>query len=173
MSALFLSTANVTTFGISEEGYETDRQDYSLPIYIESPQPREELWTPAWIQIGGDVAHLIEVSQVVAADFRSDGGVVAIRPYMAEWRRVRNPFGSTQGMWEITSVGLEAYTADGVLEHAFALPSPTIGRVSVDRHNRIFLFDGTGSIYISSVLINDGSRVCPILPPLIEIDAPL
>ena len=172
VSALFLSTGNVTTFAISNEGYETDRSEYSLPIYIASPHPLEELWTPEWIQIGGDVAHLIEVSQVIAADFKSDGGVIAVRPYMAEWRRVRNRFGPTQGMWEVTSRGLEAYSADGMLEQAFSLPSPTVGRVSVDRHNRIFLFDGAGDIYVSSVFVRDKERACPLLPPLIEIEAP-
>lgn len=171
ISALFLSQGRVTTFVLSDEGLETDRSEYSLPIYIASPPPREELWTPEWIQIGGDVAHLIEVSQVIAADFKSDGGAVAIRPYMAEWRRVRNPFGPTQGIWEITDKGLEAYSADGALEHAFALPSPTIGRIAVDRHDRLYLFDRDGTVFVSSVLVK-GDRVCPTLPSLIEIEVP-
>ena len=172
ISALFLSQGRVTTFALSEEGLETDRSEYSLPIYIASPHPREELWTPEWIQIGGDVAHLIEVSQVIAADFKSDGGAVAIRPYMAEWRRVRNPFGPTQGVWEITDKGLEVYSADGALEQAFALPSPTIGRVAVDRHDRLYLFDQDGSVFVSSVLMGSGDRVCPTLPSFIEIEVP-
>ena len=169
VSALFLSTGNVTIYDVSDEGHETDRRDYSLPAYIESPEPREELWVPEWIQIGGEIAHLLEVSQVITADFTLDGRVIAIRPYRAEWRRVRNPFGPTQGVWEITSRGLESYSSDGTLEEAFALPSPTVGRIVVDRHDRLFLLDGTGLTYVSNVLVADNEPSCPALPPHIEI----
>ena len=169
VSTLFLSTGSVTTYDISDEGDETDRRGYSLPVYIASPEPREELWVPEWIQIGGEIAHLLEVSQVITADFRSDGGVIAIRPYMAEWRRVRNPFGPTQGMWEVTSRGLESYSSDGTLEEAFALPSLTVGRIVIDRHDRLFLLDGTGLTYVSSVLVSDNDPSCPTLPPHIDI----
>ena len=167
--AIFLSTGDVEVFATNEGDYVATREGFELPAYIGAPNPREEVWVPHWIQIGGDVVHLIEMSQVIAGDVMSDGRIVAVRPYMAKWRRARSRFVPTQGTWEVTEQGLEIYSPKGELERAFVLPTPTVARVLVDRHHRVFIVDGTGLIYVSSVLAEHKQSKCPVLPDTIPI----
>jgi hypothetical protein len=74
---------------------------FTLPRYFNTPEPIEEIWSPSWIQVGGEVRNTIEVSQVLAAAIDTDGRVYAIRPHFVEWLRISNRMFRTQGTWKI------------------------------------------------------------------------
>ncbi len=145
-----------------------------LPIYFRAPEPREEAWTPQWIQQGGDVVHLIEVPHVSSAVFARNGTLYAVRTYAARWRRAANRFVPTQGNWEALDRGLEIYDANGVLLGAYALPTPTVNWLRIDDNGRLLLHDAAGSVLVAADPAFKGNS-CPPLPPLIAVtlsDAP-
>lgn len=163
VGVLFLSKGHVTVFQLAANDDVTIRR-YVLPNSIDSPDPREEVWDPHWIQIGGEMPHFIEVPQILAGDFRPNGGVVAVRPYSAKWRRVRNRFVPTQGTWEVEKRGLEVYSPDGDRLAAFRLPSPSVDWIQVDRHDRLFVANGTGLVHVARIAPAFDETQCPLLP---------
>lgn len=143
--------------------------EVALPRYFEAPVPREEVWVAEWISVGGAMPYLIEISQVAQADIAQGGRVVAVRPYMAEWRHYKNRYVPTQGGWELTELGLEIYSSRGGLIGAFALPSERVNWIRADRYGRIFLSDGRGHVYVASDPTFAGTRPCQRLPSEIRL----
>jgi hypothetical protein len=163
-----VADARVTAFALNDSHLPL-RMLWSkqLPHYIRSPEPYEEIWSPDWIQIGGEIPSLIHVPQVGAAAVGPDGRLYAIRTYLAEWRRVTNRYVPTQGAWFVTKSGLEVYSRRGELERAFVLPDDAKEWIRVTEGGRILL-GGANRIYV--VRTEPESGACPRLPSSIDID---
>jgi len=138
-----------------EEGREVEEPlwEVQLPRYFEAPEPREEVWIPEWIQVGGEMQLFLDVPHVAAVAFGEGGRVYAIRNHLATWRRSSNAFTSTQGRWAITRRALEIYSPQGAFLGAFALPGSDpawldSGWLRVDQHGRIFFPDGAGGVIV-------------------------
>lgn len=143
-------------------------KEFSLPRYIDPPPVREEVWAPEWIQIGGEMAHLIGVPQVLSADITKWGGIVAVRPYRATWRKMSNRYLPTQGTWSVEESGIDVYLPDGELAVAYDLGDLEVGWVRIDRHDRMFLSIGS-AVHVVSLDSGLGESRCPILPPEIRV----
>jgi hypothetical protein len=172
--ALDLSSATLTVYepALPEAAVQT-LWAIQLPQYFVAPVPRAEIWTPDWIQVGGEVQVFLDVPHVAAVAFGNDGRVYAVRNYHAEWRRSRNDYTSSQGSWWVVRRGLEIYDLRGKLLGAYSLPGQdpawrANGWLRVDRHGRIFLPDGAGSVLIFQNPTVERDK-CPTLPPIIEL----
>lgn len=120
-----------------------------LPTYFIPPVPREEIWFAPWIQIGGEMQHLIEVPHLGAAAFGHDGKLYAVRNYSATWTRGPNRFFKSQGAWEVTDSGLEVYNASGDLIGAYSLPDGNVSWLQVVSHNRLLIKGESKSIIVA------------------------
>lgn len=97
-----------------------------LPPYLERLEPREEVWTPAWIQVGGVQPYIIDVPSVAAATIGSNGRIYAVRNYRAKWRTASNPYVETQGAFDVTDRGLEVYDTRAQLLGAYDVPGDAL-----------------------------------------------
>lgn len=165
--ALSLSEGVLRGF-VSESSGLVETFQVTLPRYLDVPTPREEVWVAEWITIGGAMPYLIEVSQVIRADI-AQGRVLAVRPYMAEWRRHKNRYVPTQGGWVVTELGLEIYSSQGQLIDAFALPSDRIVWIRAGRDGRIYLSDGRGRVYVVRDPTIGETSACAPLPREIRL----
>ena len=171
--ALNLATGKVTTYyrNAAEPSVVQDNgvnAEVRLPRYIDPPPVREEVWAPEWIQIGGELPHLIGVPQVLSGDITKWGGIVAVRPYRAEWRKVPNRYLPTQGTWSVEESGIEVYFPDGELSVAYDLEDLEVRWIRIDRHDRMFLSAGS-AVYVVSMARRSGESRCPVLPPEIRV----
>lgn len=168
---LSFSTGKLSAYApVTDRSTPSTHWSKQLPIYFQAPSPHEEIWRAPWIQIGGEMPHLIEVSHVADAAFGSDGKLYVIRNYMAEWRRARNRYVSTQGAWAVTEQGLEIYDAHGHFLGAYALPDMDVNWLRADRHGRLFFSVGSGSIIVAQDPTSPPSP-CPALPPRVILTA--
>jgi hypothetical protein len=79
-----------------------------LPQYFRSPTLQEEVWSPSWIQMGGDLHNLLHVAHIATGAFDSRGRVYAVRNYMAEWRRIANRYLLRRARGKLRSRGLRS-----------------------------------------------------------------
>lgn len=138
-----------------------------LPLYFQAPEPREEIWQPAWIQVGGEVPHLIHVPHTMTAVFGPDGRLYAVRVYDAEWLRARNPYVRTQGRWRVARSALEVYDTRGALIGSLALPAEDIIRLHVDENGRIMMISRVGTVHIASSPFSNVGRCEPFSRELV------
>jgi len=112
---------------------------FQLPVYLDPPNPVEEVRRLPWIQVGGDRIKFLEIPHVKAVTFGPRGHVFAIRNYAFRWRRFRDALFTSQGQWEASKSGLEVYSHRGQLEGAFVLPGRHIRWLRVDRRGRMLI----------------------------------
>lgn len=145
---------SIETGALLEEG--------AMVRYFESPEPREEVWTPEWIQLGADLRTFYDVPHVSTVGFRADGLIYAVRVYEAEWRAGPNAYTPTQGAWTTTARGLEVYEVNGAPLGHFQLPGAVRAPswISVDGLGRVFMPDTLGGVHIvKDPLLPDGPCV--------------
>lgn len=162
MMVVDLSTGTISTFSL-RTGAKTESG--TMRLYMESPPPREEVWTPAWIHEGADLRSFFDVPQVLAAGFSPDGLIYAIRPYEVVWRPGRNAYTATQGAWRTTRRGLEVYDVRGKRLGAFQLPGAVRAPswISVDGLGRVFMPDTAGGVHVvSDPMMSDAPCAVPI-----------
>lgn len=138
-----------------------------LPQYFTAPEPREEVWSVPWIQIGGEIPRLIEVPHAADAIFAPDGKLYVVRNYMARWKRARIVRFPTQGFWEVTHRGLEIYSSRGNILGAYNLPSEETSLMTADANGRVFLRDGASILVVKDPTVERYS--CPPFPEEVRI----
>jgi hypothetical protein len=102
---------------------EEDNHVVQLPTYFRAVKPRIRVLRFPWIRFGGAFPYFMDTPQVEAGTFTPDGTLFAIRPYNYYWVPRPNRYVPDAGVWQSTATGLEAYSANGELLGAFAIPA--------------------------------------------------
>jgi hypothetical protein len=121
-----------------------------LPRRLPYQEYREEIWSPSWIQQGGELAQVFAVPEIEAARVGSDGTLYLLRNTEARWVTARNRFLKTQGMWDVVRRRMEIISSDGTLRYSIRVP-PTTRFLEVDREQSRVLSVDSGVVTVRTL----------------------